>query len=95
MFFTFSEPNYADSSSILFKDDQFEDVSKVRKAFCWKYFLLDEENLKAKCKVKFSEGRGCCDKVFSVKGYNGCVQVSGTINKHLENEHGIPPVLTK
>ena len=89
------EPNYVDSSSILFKDGQFEAVSKVRKAFCWKYFLLDEENLKAKCKVKFSEGRGCCDKVFSVKGYNGCVQVSGTINKHLENEHGITPVLTK
>ena len=88
MFFTFSEPNYVDSSSILFKDDQFEDVSKVRKAFCWKYFLLDEENYKAKCKVKFSEG-GYCDKVFSVKGHNGCVQVTGHIYNHLESQHGI------
>ena len=84
MFFTFSEPNYVDSSSILFKDDQFEDVSKVRKSFCWKYCLLDKVNDKAKCKVKTSEGK-YCDKFISVKG--------GTkgIIEHLKRRHGMIP----
>ena len=71
-----------DSSSILFKDDQFEDVSKVRKAFCWTIFLLDKETHKAKCKVKISEGK-YCDRIISARfTTNNC-------NQHLKNCHGI------
>ena len=83
-----------DSSSILFKDGQFEDVSKIRKAFCWKYFLLDEENYKAKCKVKFVEGV-YCDRVLSARGSNGCAQATPAFKKHLKDEHAITPARNK
>ena len=63
---------------------QFEDVSKTRKAFCWKYCLLDKANGKAKCKVKISEGK-YCDKVISAKsGTKGVIE-------HLKRLHGMTP----
>ena len=82
--FSLSGLNFVDSSPIFdpYEDYQFEDVSKVQKAFCWKYFLLDKTNHYAKCKVKINEGE-YCDKVFTSKG--------GTtnFNRHLKNRHGI------
>jgi len=83
-FFSFSGPNLVDSS-LIFKDGQFEDVSEVRKAICWKYFLFDGKNHKAKCSVKNSEGE-YCDRILSVN-----IKSSGTtsMNRHLKNRHEI------
>ena len=81
--FSLAGLNYVDSSLVFnpFEDDQFEDVSQVQKAFCWKYFLLDKANQKAKCKVKIREGE-YCDRVYSATTTRG-------IKYHLENNHGI------
>ena len=67
----------------MINDDQFEDVSKVRKAICWKYFLLDKTNDKAKCRVKIGEGE-YCDRVFYAKG-----GTTSKLNNHLGKQHGI------
>ena len=69
----------------MINDDQFEDVSKVRKAICWKYFLLDKTNDKAKCKVKISEGE-YCDRVFCTQRARGS---TSSITNHLRKQHGI------
>ena len=80
--FSLSGLNYVDSSSIYdpFEDDQFEDVSQVKKAFCWKYFLLDKTNRKVKCKVEISDGN-FCDRIITYKASN--------IQRHLKDLHGI------
>ena len=72
---------FSDSISI-FNDDQFEDVSNSRKAFCWKYFLCDKANGKAKCKVEISKGE-YCDTIFIAK-YG-----TSMLNRHLKHSHGI------
>ena len=75
-FFSFSGPNYIDG--------QFEDVSNFRKAFCWKYFLLDKTNLKAKCNVfKIDEGK-YCNRFYDAHG-----GTTSKFNMHLKNHHGI------
>ena len=81
-FFSFSGPNLVDSS-LIFKDGQFEDVSEVRKAICWKYFLFDGKNHKAKCSVKNSEGE-YCDRILSVPCGN-----TTSLRRHLKNRHEI------
>ena len=81
-FFSISECNLVDSSSI-FKDGQFEDVSEVRKAYCWNYFLFDGTNHKAKCRVKTSEGE-YCDRILNPNSGN-----TTSMNRHLKNRHGI------
>ena len=70
-------------SSLIFKDGQFEDVSEIRKAICWKYVLLDKVNYRAKCSVKISEGE-YCDRVYSAKGGS-----TTALNTHLRKRHGI------
>ena len=81
-FFSFLGPNYVDSS-LIFQDGLFEDVSKDKKAICWKYFLLDKANHKAKCRAKISEGE-YCDRVLTAKG-----GTTSPLNSHLKNQHGI------
>ena len=79
--FSLSGLNYVDSSSIfdpLGDEQQFEDVSQFKKAFCWKYFLLDETNQKAKCKIKMRDGN-ICNRIISSKA----------CNKHLKQYHGM------
>ena len=71
--------SFADS---IFNDVQFEDVSNSRKAFCWKYFLCDKANGKAKCKVEISKGE-YCDTIFIAK-YG-----TSMLNRHLKHSHGI------
>ena len=67
-------------SSFKFEDGPFEDVSKVKRAFCWKYFLFDHVNHKAKCKVEISAGE-YCDRVYSALGG----AISGAMKHHLKN----------
>ena len=82
--FSLSGFNYLDSNSIYdpFVEDvgQFEDLSQIKKAFCWKYCLLDKANRKVKCKVQISEGN-FCDRIMSYKASN--------IYRHLKHHHGI------
>ena len=73
--------NYIDSS-LKFEDNQFEDVSKFRKAFCWKYFLFNKANNRAKCNVKISEVE-YCDRTYDA--ING----TSNFNSHLKKHHGI------
>jgi len=71
--------NYVASSSIFdpfVEEGQFEDVSKIQKAFCWQYFLLDKTNQKAKCKVKISDGN-FCDRIISSKACNKHLKIHG------------------
>jgi len=68
----------------LFEDGQFEDVSRIKNSFCWKYFLLDKVNHKAKCKVKISESE-YCNRVYSAQ--EGAT--TGGMKNHLKNAHGI------
>ena len=83
-FFSFSGSKLVDSS-LIFKDGHFEDVSEVRKAYCWKYFLYAnvKPNQKAKCRVEMSKGE-YCNKVLSVSG-----GTTSTLNNHLKHVHGI------
>ena len=82
--FSLSGFNYLDSNSKYdpFVEDvgQFEDLSQIKKAFCWKYCLLDKTNRKVKCKVQISEGN-FCDRIMSYKASN--------IYRHLKHHHGI------
>ena len=71
-------------SNPLFEDGQFEDVSQIKNSFCWKYFLLDKVNHKAKCKVKISESE-YCNRVYSAQ--EGAT--TGGMKNHLKNAHGI------
>ena len=70
-------------SNPLFEDGQFEDVSGIINSFCWKYFLLDKVNEKAKCKIKISEGE-YCNRVY-------CAPEGATtsLKYHLKRGHGI------
>jgi len=81
-FFSITGCNLVDSSSI-FKDGQFEDVSEVRKAYCWNYFLFNGTNHKAKCRVKTNEGE-YCDRILSVPCGN-----TTSLRGHLKNRHEI------
>ena len=77
--FILSGLNYVASSSIFdpfVEEGQFEDVSKIQKAFCWQYFLLDKTNQKAKCKVKISDGN-FCDRIISSKACNKHLKIHG------------------
>ena len=71
-------------SNPLFEDGLFEDVSRIKNSFCWKYFLLDKVNHKAKCKVKISESE-YCNRVYSAQ--EGAT--TGGMKNHLKNAHGI------
>ena len=56
---------------------QFEDVFQHKKAYCWKFFLLDKMNRKTKCKI--------CSQIMTL-------QKNGSTNnfyKHLKNRHRI------
>ena len=81
-FFSFLGPNYVDSS-LIFQDGLFEDVSKDKRAICWKYFLLDKANHRAKCRVEIIEGE-YCDRVYSAQG-GAQKGGSGAMKKHLKN----------
>ena len=77
--FILSGLNYVASSSIFdpfVEEGQFEDVSKIQKAFCWQFFLLDKTNQKAKCKVKISDGN-FCDRIISSKACNKHLKIHG------------------
>jgi len=67
----------------LFEDDQFEDVSQIKNSFCWKYFLLDKVNDKAKCQIKISEGE-YCNRVYSAPE-----GATTSLKYHLKRRHGI------
>ena len=85
--FSLSGLDYVYSNLIfnpLFEDGQFEDVSRIKNSFCWKYFLLDKVNHKAKCKVKISESE-YCNRVYSAQ--EGAT--TGGMKNHLKNAHGI------
>ena len=79
--FSISGLDNVDSSSI-FIDGHFEDASS-RKAFCWKYFLIDKAkgNEKAKCKY--------CGKVLVARG-----GTTTPLNFHLKSVHGIDELST-
>ena len=76
--FSLSGHIYVDSSSIFdpLEEGQFEDVSQVKKAYCWKYFLLDKTNQKAKCKVQISDGI-FCDRIINFKACNKHLKIHG------------------
>ena len=63
---------------------QFEDVSKVRKSFCWKYCLLDKVNDKAKCQIKISSEGEHCNRVYSAPE-----GATTSLKYHLKRVHGI------
>ena len=67
----------------LYEDGQFEDVSQIKNSFCWKYFLLDKINHKAKCNVKISEGE-YCNRVYSAQD-----SATTSLKYHLKRRHGI------
>ena len=71
-----------DNVDSIFIDGHFEDASS-RKAFCWKYFLIDKAkgNEKAKCKY--------CDKVLVARG-----GTTTPLNFHLKSVHGIDELST-